>query len=139
MSAYLRFSNSMTIGFLAMVLRHFGTVIGLYGFAPSSQSDMFIRLAVIIGATIGASFLGALVMQTRQGAPLLPDEREEKIERISEGAGVLTIYAGLLVLAWLAFAPLNPIQVVNGILLVVAATELIKLIVVLFLHRREVV
>ncbi|MEX3016240.1 hypothetical protein [Gymnodinialimonas hymeniacidonis] len=138
MTSYLRFSNAMTIGFLIVVLWHFGTVFGLFGVAPSTQTEMFVRLGVIIGVTIVTSFAGALVMQKRQGAPLLPDEREEKIERQSEGIGVLTIYVGLLVLAWLAFAPLNPIQFVNGILAVVAVTELAKLLVVLFLHRREI-
>lgn len=139
MTAYLKTSNSVTIGFLVAMLWHFGTVAGLFGTAPLGQSDMFIRLAVIIGVTLVASVLAAHTLQKREGAPLLPDEREEKIERVSEGVGVLTIYAGLLVLAWVAFSPLSPVQFVNGILLVVTVTELVKLLVVLFLHTREIV
>ena len=139
MTAYLKTSNSVTIGFLIAMLWHFGTVAGLFGTAPLGQADMFIRLAVIIGATVVVSFISALAIQRWQGSPMLPDEREEKIERVSETVGTVMIYAGLLVLAWFAFAPLSPVQFVNGILIIVAVTELVKLLIVLYLHNREVV
>lgn len=139
MTAYLKTSNLVTIGFLAAMCWHFGTVFGLFGTPPIGQSDMFIRLGVIIGVTILTAFLAAFTIQKRQGSPLLPDEREEKIERLSEAFGVMSIYIGLLLLAWFAFMPLSPVQFVNGILAIVSITELLKLLVVLFLHQRAVV
>lgn len=139
MTAYLKTSNAVTVGFLAAMLWHFGTVLGLFGAPPAGQADMFIRLGIILGVTVGVSIAVAFVVEKRDGAPLLPDEREEKIERVSETIGTVTIYIGLLALAWFAFLPLSPLQFVNGILLVVALTELVKLLIVLYLHRREVV
>lgn len=139
MTAYLKTSNAVTIGFLLAMIWHFGTVFGWFGVAPVGQIDMFIRLGIIIGATIISAVIAAHFIQAKTTQPLLPDEREEKIERVSEAIGVLTIYAGLLVLAWCAFAPLSPVQMVNGILAVVAITELVKLLVVLYLHKRKVV
>ncbi|GAB5447737.1 hypothetical protein [Gymnodinialimonas sp.] len=139
MTAYLKTSNAVTIGFLIAMAWHFGTVFGLFGTAPSNQAEMFIRLGLIIGVTIAVLFATALTLQTKLQAPLLPDEREEKIERLSEAAGVMTIYIGLLILAWFAFAPLSPMQFVNGLLAVVTVTELVKLLFVLALHRRAVV
>lgn len=139
MTAYLKTSNAITIGFLVAMLWHFGTVVGLFGMAPVGQGDMFIRLAMIIGLTVGVAIFVAMAINKRQGSPMLPDEREEKIERISEAFGVITIYIGLLVLAWCAFAPLSPMQIVNGILIVVSFTEFVKLLIVLFLHNREVI
>ena len=69
----------------------------------------------------------------------MPDDREEKIERVSESIGVLVIYGSILVLAWAAFAPLTPVQFVNGLIGVVAITELVKLLIVLALHKRAVI
>ena len=139
MTSYLKTSNLVTVVFLIAMCWHFGTVLGLFGAAPIGQSDTFIRIGIIVGLTILVAVGMAFFHEKRQGSPLLPDEREEKIERFSEGSGVLTIYAGLLVLAWFAFTPLSPAQFVNGILAVVTVTELVKLLVVLFLHRRKLV
>ncbi len=139
MTPYLKTSDAVTIGFLAAMFWHFCTVFGVFGSVPVGQEDMMIRIFVILGILIVVAFLAAYIIQIRQGgAPLLPDEREEKIERVSEGIGTLTIYIGLLLLAWFAFAPLTPTQFVNGMLAVVTAAELIKLLIVLRLHRAEV-
>jgi len=77
------------------------------------------------------------VIMARSKTLMLPDEREKKIERVSEGVGVLAIYGGLLILCWFAFTPLAPYQIVNWILAIVAGTEVIKLLTVLLLHKRE--
>ncbi len=138
MTAYLKTSNAVTVGFLIAMAWHFGTVFGLFGFAPTGQAEMFVRLAIIIGIAMGAAFVAAWTLQKQLGAPLLPDEREEKIERVSEGMGTCMLYLGLLVLAWMAFAPLSPMQFVNGLLAVVAITELLKLLIVFYLHRRDI-
>ena len=137
MTAYLKTSNIVTVLFLIAMCWHFGTVVGLFGTAPLGQSDMFVRLGVIVGAIVIGSILVAMRVQSTQGVPMLPDEREEKIERVSEGIGTFVIYIGLLLLAWFVFTPLTPVQMVNGLLLVVAVTELIKLLIVLYLHRKE--
>lgn len=139
MTAYLKTSNAVTIGFLIAMCWHFGTVFGLFGVAPVLRPEMFLRLGIIIGVTILVSAIAAYVIQNKQGSPLLPDEREEKIERLSEGAGVMSIYIGMLVLCWFAFTPLTAIGIVNSLLAIVTVTELIKLLVVLFLHNRTIV
>jgi len=137
MTAYLKTSNVVTLIFLVGMLWHFGTVFGLFGIAPTGQVEMFVRLGIIIGAVVITTLISAYTIQSRQGSPMLPDEREEKIERVSEGVGTVMIYAGLLLLSWFAFTPLSPTDVVNGLLLIVTAVELVKLLIVLHLHRKE--
>lgn len=139
MSGYMKISTIVTLGFLAMLCWHFGTVFGLFGVAPVARADIFLRVAIIVGVVMVFSFVSSLWVQKNQGAPTLPDEREEKIERMSEMVGVLTIYAGLLCLMWFAFVPMDPVQVANGILAVVFATELAKLICTHVLLRRGAV
>lgn len=138
MSAYLKTSNAVTIGFLAAMLWHFGTVLGFFGTVPVGQADMMFRLFVIVGIVVGVAFLAAFTVQKRYGTLLLPDEREEKIERVSETFGTVVIYAGLLLVACLAFAPLSPTQFVNGLLAVVSVAELVKLLIVINLHGKAI-
>lgn len=139
MTAYLKTSNTITILFLLLVGWHFGTVFGFFGVAPTGQTDVFLRLAIIIGGTMISAFIASYTFLSRNAYPLMPDEREEKIERVSEGIGVLMLYIGLIFLAWFAFAPLQPFEIVNGMLAVVAITELVKLLIVFVLHKREVI
>lgn len=139
MTAYLKTSNAVTVAFLFVVAWHFGTVVGLYGFAPVEKTEMLLRLFVIVAVPVVSAFIASFAIQSRSPTPLLPDEREEKIERVSEAIGVLVIYGGILVLAWAAFAPLTPVQFVNGLIGVVAITELVKLLIVLSLHKRAVI
>ena len=137
MTAYPRTSNAVTILFLLLVGWHFGTVFGLFGTAPTDLTDTMLRLAVIVGGTVISAVIVSNIIMARSKSVMLPDEREEKIERVSEGVGVLAIYAGLLVFCWFAFTPLAPFQIVNWILAIVAVTEVIKLLTVLLLHKRE--
>lgn len=137
MTAYLKTSNAVTILFLLLVGWHFGTVFNFFGTAPTELADMMLRLAIIVGGTVLCAVVVSNSIMARSKSLLLPDEREEKIERVSEGVGVLAIYGGLLVLCWFAFTPLAPYQIVNWILAIVAVTEVIKLLTVLFLHKRE--
>ena len=137
MTNYLKTSNAVAVAFLVVVAWHFGTVLGLYGSAPVARMEMVMRLCVIVGVPVVSALVSAFAVQTKTKTPLMPDEREEKIERISEGIGVLVIYMGILMLAWFAFAPLTPAQFVNGLIGVVAVTELVKLMIVLGLHKRD--
>lgn len=138
MSAYLKASNSVTIGFLAAMAWHFGTVLGLFGTVPIGQADMMFRLAVIVGVVIAVALIAAFTAQKRYGVLLIPDGREEQIEHVSEGIGTVIIYAGLILLAWFAFTPLSPTQFVNGLLAVVSVAELAKLLIVAKLHGKKV-
>ena len=138
MTDYLKTSNAVTVGFLLAMCWHFGTVLGLFGVAPIGQVDLFVRLGLILGTTVVVAFIVSYVF-VKKGQPLQAEEREEKIERYSEGVGTLVIYFGFLLLVWFAFAPMSPAQCVNGLLLVVSVAELLKLLVVLALHRREFV
>lgn len=137
MTAYLKTSNAVTVLFLLLVGWHFGTVFGFFGTTPTDLADTMLRLAIIVGGTVLSAVIASNAVMARSKTLMLPDEREEKIERVSEGVGVLAIYGGLLVLCWFAFTPLAPYQIVNWILAIVAGTEVIKLLTVLLLHKRE--
>lgn len=138
MSPYLKTSNAVTIGFLAAMAWHFCTVFGVFGAVPVGQEDIRVRLFIILGILMVVAFLAAYILQQRHGGlPLLPDEREEKIERVSEGMGPTILYGGLLCIAWFAFTPLTPTQFVNGLLGVVTVAEFVKLLIVIRLHKKR--
>lgn len=46
MTAYLKTPNAVTVAFLCVFAWHFGTVFGLYGFAPIEKAEMLLRLFV---------------------------------------------------------------------------------------------
>ena len=138
MSAHIKMVFFLSLSLLAVFGWHFATVLGIFGTAPATQSAFFIRLGLILGGFIIVAIITSILVQKRDENAALPDEREEKIEMLAERNGMLAIYAGLLVLMWMAFSPLTPMQMANGILAVVCFNEIIKLVSALYYLRRGV-
>ena len=138
MSSYVKMVFSLSLVFLAAIGWHFGTVLGWFGSPPATQAAFFWRIGIILVGFLVLSVGCAAFLGKRDKVSPLPDEREEKIDMLAERNGVLAIYAGLLVLMWFVFTPLEPMQVANGILVVVCFTEIVKLVSALFYLKRGV-
>jgi hypothetical protein len=118
----------LSIGLLLVFGWHFATVFGFYGNAPQTQGEFFARLGLIFIGFLVVSAITAAVVAKRSGLPPVPDEREDKVLLKTERIGAATLYVGLLLITWLVFTPLTPMQVANAILAVVCVTEIVKLI-----------
>lgn len=137
MSNLLKIAIFVSFGFLALLGWHFGTVLGLFGTAPETSAALFFRVALIVVATFCVSAGAAIYFAKRDGVLLEPDEREEGIELRSERNGAIAIYGGLLCLIWFLSTPMTHMQIANGILLVVAFTEVVKLLTVFYFYKRR--
>lgn len=138
MSAHIKMVVYLSLGLLAVFAWHFGTVLGFFGTAPQTQSEFFWRVGLILVGFFIVSVVTSILVAKNDEHGALPDEREEKIEMKAEQNGVFAIYAGLLVLMWLVFIPMTPMQVANGILAVVCFTEIVKLVSGLYYLNRRV-
>lgn len=138
MSPFIKTTTLITLFFFLAIGWHFGTVLGLFGTAPATQMAFFLRIIGIVVAVFVISIIAAVIFAKQDDAAPLPDEREEKIELLAERNGVFAIYAGLLCLIWFSLAPMTPMQIANGILLVVCFTELIKILSAFYFLRRGV-
>ena len=136
MSNYLKAIIFLSLGLLAVFGWHFGTVFGFFGTAPQTQSDFFIRLGFIIVAFLLSSVVTGIMMAKHDDDALTPDEREEKITLKADRVGSAVVYLGLLVVMWLVFLPMTPMQTANAILAVVYLSELIKIGYGLFILKR---
>lgn len=138
MSPYIRMVAFLSLGLLAVFGWHFATVFGYLGSAPENRMEFFTRLGVIMAGFFVASVVSAILTAKIDGKPAFPDEREEKIELKTERLGLFVLYIGLLVVVWFSFLPMTPIQIANGILAAVCASEFIKIIYALFIMNRQV-
>lgn len=138
MSPHIKSIALLSIGLLAVFGWHFGTVFGFYGNAPQTQGEFFVRIGLIFLGFLVVSAITAGIVAKRTGLPPVPDEREDKVLLKTERIGVVTLYAGLLLVSWLVFAPLTPMQVANAILAVVCVTELIKITYGMMIINRKI-
>lgn len=138
MSPYQKMTLYLSIALLLAFGWHFGTVLGLFGTAPLTQGAFFARIGAILGLFVAASFVTALVVGRAGPRAALPDEREEWIELRAQRSGVMTLYLGLLLLAWFAFSPMTPVGFANGLLAVVCVTEIVKVLTEIYYHRRGI-
>lgn len=136
MSPYMKMVALLTFGLLLVFGWHFSTVFGWFGSAPATQGEFFIRIGVILGGFFVVSAVTASRIASGDERAAFPDEREEKAELKSERVGLLVLYAGMLVVMWLAFSPLTPMQIANCLLAVVCLSELIKVSYGLLLLRK---
>ena len=136
MSPHIKSIVFLSIGLLAVFGWHFATVFGLFGNAPQTQGEFFTRIGVIFVGFFIISSITAAIVTNRTGLPPVPDERENKLLLKTERIGGTTLYLGLLLVLWLVFTPLAPMQVANAILAVVCVTELVKIIYGLVILNR---
>lgn len=138
MSPYQKMTLYLSIALFLAFGWHFGTVFGFFGAAPVTQGEFFLRIGSILGLFVVASFVTAVLVGRGDQRAVIPDEREEWIELRAQRSGVMTLYVGLLLLAWFAFSPMTPIGFVNGILAVVYVTEIVKVLTEVFYHHRGI-
>jgi hypothetical protein len=138
MSTHFKTIVFLSVGLLMVFGWHFLTVFGFLGVAPATQTDFFIRIGSIIFGFIVVSSITTIMVGKKNSNAVFPDEREEKIELKAERLGVVSLYIGLIVVMWLVFTPLTPMQVANAILVVVCITEIIKISYGLFLLKSGV-
>jgi hypothetical protein len=127
----------LTYGLLAVFAWHFGTVLGWFGTAPATPGEFFWRLGIILVGFFVVSVVTAIKVASGDETAAMPDEREEKIELRAERVGVIVLYLGLLVVVWLAFSPLTPMQFANAVLAAVCAAELIKMTYALVIMNKQ--
>jgi len=138
MSTHFKLIVFLSLGLLMAFGWHFATIFGFLGTAPETQTEFFVRIGFIILVWFVISALTSILVAKKDENAVLPDEREEKIELKADRIGVVSLYMGLLIVMWLAFTPLTPMQVANAILAVVCITEIIKLLYGLHLLKRGV-
>jgi len=138
MSIHIKMVVVLSLGLLMVFGWHFLTVFGFLGTAPTTQTDFFIRIGLILLVFFVISIITAIMITRKEENAAQPDEREEKIELKTDRVGVLSLYIGLIIVMWFVFIPLTPMQVANAILAVVCVTEIIKILYGLFLLKRGI-
>jgi hypothetical protein len=127
MSVHIKFVVFLSLGLLLVFAWHFATVFGIVGSAPQTQGEFFIRFGIIVVVFVFFSITTSLIIARYDEQAILPDEREEKVELKAERNGGIVVYLGLILLMWLVFKPLSPMQMANSILAVMCTAELIKI------------
>jgi len=128
MSNHLKMVVYCSTGLLLLFAWHFATVFGVVGSPPQSRSELFIRFGIFIAAFLISSVVSSVFIARKDENAVLPDEREEQIERRVERHGLTVVYAGIVCLMWFVFTPLEPMQVANALLGIVCISEAFKII-----------
>lgn len=136
LSNHVRMIVFLSSGLLVVLGWHFATVFGLFGTAPVTRADFFVRMGIIFVAFFVVSAVVAVVVASRDESAVVPDEREEIVELKAERYGLVAIYLGLFVVMWFGFTPLSPMQMANGILGVLCVGEIVKIVFGLLYLRR---
>lgn len=129
MSNHMKFVVGLSTLMFVPILWHFATVFGYLGEPPQTRGGFFLRIGLITAGFIVVSAITASVIASRHGDDeVKPDEREWLIETRAERNGGWALMAGLVGLMWFAFAPMQPMDVANAALAVMAAGEAVKII-----------
>ncbi len=136
MSTHMKYVFGLSLVMFLMIGWHFATVFGFLGEPPRTAAGLFLRIGLIVGAFVVLSVVTSTVLAARYGIEeIVADERETQIEIRAERNGGWAMMAGLLGLMWLAFTPLEPMQVANAALAIIAMGEAVKLATGLVLLR----
>ncbi len=140
MSPAIRFTTLVTFVSFIPIIWHFGTVFEFWGHAPETRADFFIRIGIIIVASIVGSIIGIIIMGIASGKEdeFEPDEREKLIQRKAELFGYYFLAACICLLMWHVFDPMTPMQIANALLGAFALSEIAKLMATFILLRRGV-
>lgn len=138
MSNHMKFVFGLSTLVFVPILWHFATVFGFLGEPPETRGEFFLRIGLIAAGFIIVSVITAIIMAMRNdGDGIMPDEREALIEIRAERNGSWALMAGLVVLMWFAFSPMQPMDVANAALAIIAIGEAVKIVSgLLYLHGR---
>lgn len=137
MSPYVKAIVFLSLGLLVVFGWHFATVLGILGNPPQTRGEFFIRIGLIFFAFLVVSGISAALVSKHTEQPTEPDEREEIVLLKTERVGMVTVYAGLVLVAWMVFTPFTPMQMANALLALVCVTEFVKIVYgVAILKRR---
>jgi len=136
MSDHIKMVVFSSTGLLLVFAWHFATVFGMLGSAPQTRSEFFVRFGIIMVVFLASSAVSAVLIAKKDENAVTPDEREEQIELRAERLGMMVIYAGLILLMWFVFSPMDPMQVANAVLGIVCIAELVKIVFGLIYLRK---
>jgi len=129
MSNHLKMVVYCSTGLLLLFAWHFATVFGILGSPPQSRSEFFVRIGIFVAAFLVSSIVSSVFIARKDETAILPDEREEQIELRVERYGLLVVYAGIVLLMWFVFTPMEPMQVANALLGILCISETAKIII----------
>jgi len=129
MSTHMKFVIGLSLLIFVPILWHFATVFGYFGTPLQTRGEFFLRMGVIAAAFIVLSVITSTIIASRLGSSEIePDEREWLIETRAERNGGWALMAGLVGLMWFAFTPMQPMDVANTALAILAAGEAVKIV-----------
>ncbi len=129
MSTHMKFVIGLSSLMFLPILWHFATVFGYLGEPPQTRGDFFLRIGLIVAGFVVLSAITASIIAARHGDDeVTPDEREWLIETRAERNGGWALMAGLVGLMWFAFAPMQPMDMANAALAIIAVGEAVKII-----------
>lgn len=129
MSTHMKFVISLSLLMFLPILWHFATVLGYFGAPLQTQAEFFLRIGMIAAGFIILSIITSTIISNRLGKnEIEPDERELLIETRAERNGGWVLMAGLAGLMWFAFTPMQPMDVANAALAIIAAGEAVTII-----------
>lgn len=129
MSPSMNFTVWMSSFLLVPFGWHLGTVYGFWGAPPTTRTELFVRIGVIVVLFIIASIVLAIISASRAGEDAFePDEREQQIIQKAERNGYFFLSAGLVYLMWVVFAPMSPMQIANAIIAITCLGEVVKIV-----------
>ena len=129
MSTHMKFVIGLSLLIFVPILWHFATVFGYLGNPVQTRGEFFLRMGVIAAAFIVLSVITSTIIASRLGSSEIePDEREWLIETRAERNGGWALMAGLVGLMWFAFTPMQPMDVANTALAILAAGEAVKIV-----------
>lgn len=139
MSPAIRFETFVTLISFTLIGWHFGTVLELWGNAPETRVDFFIRIGIIVAGSIVASIVGVIILRLLTGEEdFEADEREALVLHKAELAGYYSLAACVCYLMWRVFDPMSPMQIANALLAAFTFSAFVKLIAAFVLLRRGV-
>ncbi len=129
MSNHMKFVIGLSMLMFAPILWHFATVFGYLGEPPQTRGEFFLRIGLIaIGFVVLSAIVASIMVAVNGEGDIDPDERERLIETRAERNGGWVLMAGLVGLMWFAFQPMQPMDVANAALALIATGEAVKIV-----------
>ena len=139
MSRHMKFVIGLSTLMFVPILWHFATVFGYLGEPPETRGGFFLRIGLIFAGFVALSAITSSIIAARHGEDeVMPDEREWWIETRAERNGGWAVMICLIGLMWFAFTPMQPMDVANAALAIIAIGEAVKIVSgLVYLHGRD--